>query len=707
MSFVLSGLMSCSDGVTIYVAPSSVVASGEDRECDGLSISTPVTIDRGIAIAAEEYNRGEDVNIVMLDGRYNRESTLDITDNLFKRDSLVGGSLTISPLNEEAVNIVGGIQIDREEILSLSESDSLGRFNSEIIQNIRAVDLSMVNIGPLKRVGFAHPYLPSWTEIFIDGEPMSISRWPNEGDIKIGAIIDAGSVPRHGDYSNRGGCFNYTVDRPNSWIGKGELWISGYFSWGYADDMVKIAKIDTVNREFTTVQPTMYGFKTGADFRRWHALNLLCEIDKEGEYAIDFEHEKLYFYPPSTINGVEISILEEPLVAIINVDNVTLDGITFSCSRDMGLYMERTNSVVVQNSIFTNLGSAAVVIGRGVEPFKELKHAGSGTPASRKIGSFATHRYDNVTFNRLGGTNSGVRNCKIYNVGAGGVHLSGGDRVTLEEGNNFVENCEIYNFNRIERSYRAGVDISGVGNRVSNCEIYSAPSMAILLHGNEHTIELNDIHNVCNDIDDQGAIYYGRDPSERGNLLQYNYFHDIDAPHRSFIIYHDDGACDLTVKGNIVNRVGTDAALIGGGSDNSYMNNIFINTDSGIRIGNRLQTWGKGMIARGGIFEERLNEVKYKEAPYSIKYPHLAQYFEEDCSAPLRNSIEHNLFIDIDSPLSGDKSYVTWGENFDLEDIESLKGVDVETLGLKKLEISLKDNNHFNTIPFSSIGLKR
>lgn len=68
---------------------------------------------------------------------------------------------------------------------------------------------------------------------------------------------------------------------------------------------------------------------------------------------------------------------------------------------------------------------------------------------------------------------------------------------------NFVENCRIHDFNRVEKSYRPGIWIDGVGNRVSKCDIYNAPSMAILFHGNNHTIEFCKITNVCSEVDDQ------------------------------------------------------------------------------------------------------------------------------------------------------------------------------------------------------------
>ena len=51
--------------------------------------------------------------------------------------------------------------------------------------------------------------------------------------------------------------------------------------------------------------------------------------------------------------------------------------------------------------------------------------------------------------------------------------------------------------------------------------------MAIVFGGNEHLIEFNEIHDVCHESNDAGAIYGGRDWTMRGTVIRYNYFHDI------------------------------------------------------------------------------------------------------------------------------------------------------------------------------------
>lgn len=87
--------------------------------------------------------------------------------------------------------------------------------------------------------------------------------------------------------------------------------------------------------------------------------------------------------------------------------------------------------------------------------------------------------------------------------------MGGGDRKTLQAGNNIVSNCLFHANNRIAKSYRPAVHITGVGNRIVHCEMYDSPSMAILMHGNNHLIENNYIHDVCLEVEDQGAFYYG------------------------------------------------------------------------------------------------------------------------------------------------------------------------------------------------------
>lgn len=46
-------------------------------------------------------------------------------------------------------------------------------------------------------------------------------------------------------------------------------------------------------------------------------------------------------------------------------------------------------------------------------------------------------------------------------------------------------------------------------------------------NGNDHLMEYNEINDVCYESNDAGAIYAGRNWRMRGNVIRYNYLHDI------------------------------------------------------------------------------------------------------------------------------------------------------------------------------------
>lgn len=529
----------------------------------------------------------------------------------------------------------------------------------------------------------------------------------------MGKIIDTGSMPSKKDYSNRGGKFHYSGSRPSNWLNSDDVWICGYFNKGWAEDAVQVAKFDTINKTIKTAQATYYGFGTGAAWKQWYAFNVLEEIDEPGEYYLDNKTGILYFFPNTneSIESIEISLLEEPLVALENVSNVSFSNLTFENSRGMGIYIEKGTNIKIDNCTIRNLGGTGICFGKGVESNYSMWHELDDSKLlSRQMGSLHAFVYANTTVNREAGNNHIVSNCHIYNVGAGGIILDGGDRKTLTPGNNKVVNCEIHDFNRIEKSYRPGIWIRGVGNTIANCEIYNAPMMAIWLHGNEHVIEYCDFHDVVRDMHDQGAIYYGRDPSERGNIVRYNYFHDLGNEHLSVSVYHDDGACDMTVHGNIFYKAGSMPVLIGGGNDNTYTNNVFIDCPIGIHVDNRKQGWAKGSGDKGGAwqFEKRLNAVNYTQAPYSEKYPEFVDYWEkEEKKIPLNNKIENNIFYNIDKLIDGNKKWMDWKNNVVLKKSPNFWDDKKKQFKLKSGEIKYKELKGFDAIDFNKIGYKQ
>lgn len=700
---IFTSCQSLSDRNELYISP-----SGNDDN-PGTRAKPLKTLEgaRNAIRVQKEEKVFKGCRVLLRQGIYYRNSSFVLNEEDAGTED---APVLYSAYKGEEVIIHGGIRVAVETSHQVKDTTVLGRFDSAILGKIVEVDLNSLGIddlGVLRPVGFSRPYGPAWPELFVNGTPYSLARWPNDSTIKMGAVIDKGSVPRDGDFSKRGGAFRFETDRPMSWKSHENIWISGYFRRGWAEDAVELAEIDTVKRIFRTKQPSLYGFGSGEKFNRYYVYNILEEVDEPGEYYFDRTTFKLYFFPKEEINSIEISNLEEPLFSIRGASNIRIEGLVFECSRGMGIYMERTLNNLVKDCIFRNLGIVGVSMGRGIVPFANLVHEETGEPSGDIIGSYLQHIYADPVFNRQSGNNNGIVNCTIYNTGAGGIHLSGGDRLSLEPANNYVENCTIHDFNRIEKSYRAGIDISGVGNRISHCEIFNAPSMAILLRGNDHLIEYNEIHHVCREVHDQGALYYGRDPSERGHKVYYNFFHNLNSIHATTAVYHDDGACGMEVFGNVFYKPGKIPVLIGGGMDNPYTNNVFIDAQLGIHVDNRNQNWASATLTEGGIYDQRLEMVRFQEPPYSEKYPNLSRYWEDDPSQPKRNPVSKNIFYRVEQPYRHNKDWMPFmDDNWITDENPGFVDEDNMDFRLKETSPAFEKIPGFEMIPFEEIGTR-
>lgn len=672
----------------------SVSGSNENK---GTIHSPFATLERAIHEIEKKrlLNPDELISIQLREGTYYVEKTVDILSVL--------SNLKIEAYQNEKVIFSGGNSISLENMKPAAEiSNTSGK-----AWKIDLKKAGISNFGKLRNVGFSRPYAAVWGELFVNKKPMHLSRWPNKRMIPIGEVLEPGSIPRNGDYSNKGGIMKYDSLRINRWANEKDAWMAGYFMWGYADDMVKIASIDTTKQTITTASATLYGYGDSKPWRQWYGVNILAELDEEGEYYIERKEGILYFISDEKkIETLEFSVFEDPFVNLKAAKNVIISGITFECSRGLGIAMDNTENVTIKACTFRNLGSLAIIMGKGIEPFTDYRHEGTGNAKSGIVGSLQQHFYANSTFNREGGTDNKITGCQFYNLGAGGVILGGGNLLTLEAGNNTVENCVFHDLNRIEKSYRPAVYLTGVGNKIRHCEIFNTPSMAIyMMFGNNNIIEYNYLHEVCVEAEDQGAIYYGRNPAERGNIIRYNYFENIPDHYRTCAVYHDDGAGGMTVTGNIFYKAGYWNVLIGGGSNNSYSNNIFIDTKFGIHIDNRMQNWAKSQLDSGGIFEKRLNAVNYQNPPYSVQYPELPGYFDKNPALPKDNIIENNVFVQVKTLLDGKKEWLDFKDNNWVTD-ENPGFVDMVTKDFRIKENAelFRKIKGFESIPFEKIG---
>lgn len=569
-------------------------------------------------------------------------------------------NVTIEAYPGEKVTIIGGRCIRFEDFTPVQD-EKIRKF---LPQNAVEADLTKLEnlaYGTIRARGFRRPYIPAPIELIVDGKVMQLSRYPKQSDFPIKEVLDAGSISMDvddPDYSNRGGTFRYEDDRISDWKHLDGIEATGFFSVGYADDTIPVAGVNTVERTVTLRDAVMFGIRA-AERTHYHFLNVLEELCLPGEYYVDQIAEKLYFIPPANFTKESIIYLtetEQPLLCLINTKRVSLKNMTIAASRGIGIYMDQGEGNVLENLNIQYMGIVGVVIGKGITPDENYRHHFyRGEPITGALGSLNEHLYNDIMYNRDAGTGHIIRNCEIAHCGAGGVSIGGGDRKTLTPAGNCVEKCTIYDCNRLDKSLKALINIDGVGNIIRSCHLYQATNMAIMIHGNEHIIEYNNIHHACTDTEDAGAIYLGRDPSEQGNVIRFNYIHDIMAAHRpnvplrdglgSFAIYNDDNACGTIIYGNIFFRAGNWAIHNNCCSDIKIENNIFIECQTAVVHGDRF--WGvlntDSITRPGGLFHDRLiNQAKIFEPPYCERYPNLTKFFDNN-GKPCRNIFSNNI----------------------------------------------------------------
>ncbi|MBN2292918.1 MAG: right-handed parallel beta-helix repeat-containing protein, partial [Pirellulales bacterium] len=237
---------------------------------------------------------------------------------------------------EEMPIFSGGLRL--KDFKPVTDTAILKRLPEEARGKVVQVDLAahgLKNIKPLILGGFSsgrgfitHPL----KELFFEGRALPLARWPNEGFARIENVeLDGHSI--HGRSGRKTGRFTYQGDRPQRWKEDKDAMLYGYWFWGWADSYEPVESIDTKRREITLKPPYhKYGYRKGQPY---HAINLLSEIDRPGEWYIDRDTSLLYLYPPSDPNKavVMLSTFDHPFVEMKNVSHVSFERLVweFGC----------------------------------------------------------------------------------------------------------------------------------------------------------------------------------------------------------------------------------------------------------------------------------------------------------------------------------------------------------------------------------------
>lgn len=534
----------------------------------------------------------------------------------------------------EPVRLVGGRRV--QSFVSVTDSEILQRLPEVAWGHVVEANLpaqGIRSLGSLERRGFTLERPVAGLELFLNHQPMPLARWPNVGWATIH------SIPGPEAEEEAARTIGFSGEHLKRWAEAPDPWAFGYWYHGWADEHTPITAVDVAGETMTFGARHQYGYRKG---QRFFVYNLLEELDSPGEWYLDRATGTLYFWPPDDVDleqaEVLVSVLEEPLIQANGASHIRIENLVLEGTRDSAVRIRGGTRVELAGCTIRNVGRDGVSIHEGSD------HA--------------------------------VLSSDLYHIGERGIRMVGGNRQTLQPGGHRAANNHIHHFSRWSRTYRAAIQLSGVGNTAEHNLIHDGPHLAINFGGNDHRIAFNEIHHVLTETDDAGALYIGRDWSARGHVIEHNiirhsgshHARDQDrghgrsdepglvygpvALHGTSLVYLDDLTSGVTIRGNLLHDGGR-TIMIGGGRDNVVEGNIIIGGARGIRMDGRGLTWASEMAkpdGRWGMWD-RLRAVPFAEPLYRNRYPVLAELPDNDPYAPVGNRIARNIVVDAESAL--------------------------------------------------------
>ncbi len=473
------------------------------------------------------------------------------------------------------------------------------------VVNLR--ELGITDYGEIDHVGYAvrnNPLPPA--TLMVDGAAMHLARYPNVGNFNdVITISDKikSSKRNVGDFNNEGNTdektkFKTKSGAPFKWKQTGDIWIDGSMSKAWEWKKNRIADIAA---DSTITMQWEYHSKIGMQAIKMFYFNIFEELDFPEEYFIDRENGLLYVFFPSCVSersDIRLTQSAEPFIKLDGVDYLTFESIVFEGTRNSAIVTSKQSSFNTFNKC-------------------EISSCG-------------------LTGIQINGYENRIQNTLIHNVGASGITLNGGDRVSITPACNIVENCKIHDFSQERRVYNPGLVMGGIGQIARHIELYNGPHMAVVVRGANHIIEYSDFHDAPREYSDMLGIYLctGGDLFSRGTIIRRNKFHDVSGTWKqSAGVYLDNETNGVVVEENyFYDNVAQDqgwSTMIHGGGDNSIRRNVFVDCSYPFCISTRLNGYASSQ------FESILKRWE-KQASEGMNdtwrkaYPELMHYFSDN-----------------------------------------------------------------------------
>ena len=647
------------DGQKIFVS-----TVGDDSG-DGSEEEPLRTLEKAIDVANEMREDSDKlIEILLREGTYSVTNTIKII-NSQKDDPL----LKISAYQDEKVTINAGVDIPLSA-MNIADSDFtnaiIDKPNAGSVLQYNLKDAQIEDLGEISLRGhLISDEKEAQAELSLNGEVQKLAGWPNGEYTGLIKPIDSNEYGKRTKSGIANGCsFKVNYDRPSQWSKPEQAWLSGTIGPNYEFDYYPVSRFDSKEKRVYLSRGALEKYYTEPYYR---FENVPEELDEPGEYYIDRQSGMLYFYPPE--DAPKDSVLT------ITMSTPTLD-VSRKAPNSM-FRIENSKNIVFENLIFKG-GRGSAITGKNNSNIQFI---------NCEINSFGENgiRFD-------ASTDIKISDCKIHDVGQDGIlFVSCGNYKTLSPSNIVVSNNDIYNFARLERSYKTGIDFGYrcVGATAANNHIHNGPHAGMIFYGVNNDIYGNEFDNLVTEFSDMDALYCNNSnyPWERGNKIHNNYFHDIgkssmNGRHQINVraIRTDNRGCGLNIYENLFYNIGDGGngngnngigAITAEGTRNRIFNNLFVDCNEAyfntlqykeIETADDGTLYPDTIINSSGVeVANTINGAKVADLKkrmenylpvYGKQFPELYNYFYEHPNMSKTNEFKNNMIINIAIPLS-------------------------------------------------------
>ena len=647
------------DGQKIFVS-----TVGDDSG-DGSEEEPLRTLEKAIDVANEMREDSDKlIEILLREGTYSVTNTIKII-NSQKDDPL----LKISAYQDEKVTINAGVDIPLSA-MSIADSDFtnaiIDKPNAGSVLQYNLKDAQIEDLGEISLRGhLISDEKEAQAELSLNGEVQKLAGWPNGEYTGLIKPTDSNEYGKRTKSGIANGCsFQVNYDRPSQWSKPEQAWLSGTIGPNYEFDYYPVSRFDSKEKRVYLSRGALEKYYTEPYYR---FENVPEELDEPGEYYIDRQSGMLYFYPPEDT--------PKDSVLTITMSTPTLD-VSGKAPNSM-FRIENSKNIVFENLIFKG-GRGSAITGKNNSNIQFI---------NCEINSFGENgiRFD-------ASTDIKISDCKIHDVGQDGIlFVSCGNYKTLSPSNIVVSNNDIYNFARLERSYKTGIDFGYrcVGATAANNHIHNGPHAGMIFYGVNNDIYGNEFDNLVTEFSDMDALYCNNSnyPWERGNKIHNNYFHDIgkssmNGRHQINVraIRTDNRGCGLNIYENLFYNIGDGGngngnngigAITAEGTRNRIFNNLFVDCNEAyfntlqykeIETADDGTLYPDTIINSSGVeVANTINGAKVADLKkqmenylpvYGKQFPELYNYFYEHPNMSKTNEFKNNMIINIAIPLS-------------------------------------------------------